>query len=88
MPVFHGSIVEGQNVVLPDVSGEYHDTSSGHLRSWAGSFTIPGGGALMPGSYILRLDDGRQGHILIHNLHHSSGSNAHATFKGSGPPPQ
>jgi hypothetical protein len=87
MPTFQGAITQADTVILPIVSGDYHDTQNGTLRGWEGWFEIPGGKAVGHGNYTLELDDGSIGRIMVNRVQQSSGSNARASFTGQGPPP-
>jgi hypothetical protein len=63
---FHGKLLQGGQVVLPDVRGEMsHQGAPGSLLTWSGGFDVPEGQKVEPGRYRLALDDGRSMDIVI-----------------------
>jgi hypothetical protein len=86
---FSGKIADlDGKIVLPSVQGQYDiEPGGGGRMKWGGSFVLPTGRALPPGSYVLIPDSGGSANILVHQVQHSSQAAAIAYFSGSGPPP-
>lgn len=87
MERFTGQIVR-EDVAI-DVSGWFEvGTNTGGIISWWGECEARNVPAVQNGEAELRLDDERQGHILIKSSTARSGSRVKVVFKGDGPLPQ
>jgi hypothetical protein len=76
----------GNRVVLENLSASItQQTSRSGLKSWHGSFMAPSGIDLdAEGPFMLSLDDGRSGAILISNLSITPSATL-VQFRGTGP---
>jgi hypothetical protein len=86
---FSGIILEGQQLVAPDAEGDYRiSTRRGGMQYWEGSVAVPPDAAIHDGGkYTLRLDDGRQGEIIIGGGPYTGTGVNSFVFKGNGRPP-
>ena len=86
---FNGTILEGERVVAFEVEGDYRvSTRRGGTQFWEGSVSVPRETVVHDGArYRLRLDDGREGEIIV-GAGPYTGLHANTfVFKGDGPPP-
>ncbi len=68
MTLIHGSIRQNDQTLFEDIEIQIFETTDAQsgLDSWYGSFTLPQGIDIEPGSpYHLLLEDGRSGDIII-----------------------
>ena len=86
---FCGIILEGEHVVAPDVEGDFRiSTRRGGTQYWEGQLYVPPDAAIYDGgTYTLRLDDGREGEILVGGGPYISARRNSFAFKGNGRPP-
>jgi len=84
---FQGTLSDERGTVTIPVTGDWKMTSTGNFMGWSGWLQATGPGAIGPGDYMLTLDDGRRGAILVLGVSHSSSGPAVCNFKGNGPPP-
>ena len=87
MSRIRGSIKSGDEILLEDISlwlEETVDHRSG-LKGWYGSFSLASGQVLQLGAqYLLILEDGRSGQILLKRQQIGSGGSK-VEFQGTGP---
>ena len=85
---FVGTLVDRrEKVEIKDVSG-FVDVNTGADFNWDGFLNIPEGAVLETGeTYLLVIDEGRSGEILIQEILSQPHKAEVATFLGLGPPP-
>jgi hypothetical protein len=86
---FYGTIFEGERVVAFEVEGDYRvSTRRGGEQHWEGNLSVPRDAAVHDGgTYTLRLDDGREGEILVGGGPYTVAGAHSFAFKGNGLPP-
>jgi hypothetical protein len=86
---FCGTILEGEEVVAPEAEGDYRvSTLRGGEQHWEGNVSVPPDAAIYDGgAYTLRLDDGREGEIIVRAGPYTAPSGKSYVFKGNGRPP-
>jgi hypothetical protein len=82
---FTGKILEGGQVVLDRVTGEWDVDPSRRLFSWRGHFTAPTGQSARPGTFELHMDVGHKGTIQISQIPTASDKPPVVHFLGLGP---
>jgi hypothetical protein len=82
-----GTIMDGEKLAIEDASIALHQTSSGGLMAYSGSFVLrPGERFFGAGDkYTLLAKDGRAGEILVERVHAGSHQPTTVFFRTSGP---
>jgi hypothetical protein len=86
---FYGTLFEGEHVVAFEVEGDYRvSTRRDGAQHWEGNLSVSCDAAVhYGGEYKLRLDDGREGEIVVGGGPYT-GAGVHSfVFKGNGRPP-
>lgn len=92
MEQFRGNILDGDRVLAANVEGVMERTwpRGGRLYEWHGQLELPSGAAppefiSVGGPYRLKLEDGREGDILVSRIGMSSHGSTSVEFQGTGP---
>jgi hypothetical protein len=86
MQEFRGNILDNETVILENIEGVLHvQTDSKGWSEWGGSFRRPKYGSIDIGGegYVLELDDGRRGKIIVTRKQLTPGGER-VEFRGAG----
>ena len=69
---FRGKVLRGDEIYWNDIEGELTISEESDIKSWHGRFQLPEGQHAKPDdvgcSFILTLDDGRSGQIILREV--------------------
>ena len=84
---FRGRLTRHGRVAVDLVTGNISARArpDGEAPSWSGTFNLPPGHRLGAGKYLLELDDGRSGFILIDSVASDGDEAVPVAFAGRGP---
>lgn len=83
---FQGKILLGEDVILPEVSGDIESYEApGGIKGWKGRFNFPEDGRIDTGkNYLLVLKNGKSIFLTIHHILTGSNEKFVAEFRSKG----